>query len=310
MMKQLPVRLPYRFLLVSGPDAKRFLQGQSSIDIDALDNKHYRYGTLNTPKGRIYALFRIVRIEKGLLLCVHESTYDAMVSKLNKYAAFFKCELSEVAYFAYGFNADSKELLLGLDSEFDQLIASEAPYAKVEKDSQVLLKLPTKQNLLQLWTDTPLDKASDNAERIDHWHASEATSGIPEIYGETIEKYILQELNLQKLKAVSFTKGCYTGQEIIARMKYLGKQKKQMYLLTSRQLNVNKIKEAKDIYLSSDSEALQKGGSIVRIHRSENGGIVILAVLNKELINGKTAAYLMEEPEVRYSIDELNYDEL
>lgn len=306
-MTQLPVRLPYRFLLINGIDTDKFLQGQCSVDLDTLDDHNFSYGTLNTPKGRIYALFKIIRVEDGLLLSMHEDTFDSMLNKLSKYAAFFKCELKEASYYAYGYDHQNYAQLSTISGEFEQLTREESTHNKVTNDDATLLKLPSKQGLLQLWSSEPLSNATDNSDLIDYWHAKEASDGIPEIYSSSQEQFILQELNLHKLNAVSFTKGCYTGQEIIARMKYLGKQKKQMFVLESKQTLDSFEIEPGEVHLISSSNETKKGGPIVRLHRTENGKVIILAVLNRELIDSQTQAYLSEQPDLHYSIKEIEY---
>ena len=98
------------------------------------------------------------------------------------------------------------------------------------------------------------------------WACMESIKGLPEIYPETSEAFILQYLNLHELGAVSFKKGCYTGQEIIARMKFLGKLKKRTYLLHSP--DKTNAQAGDTLY----DQNTKKCGEIVRTHYSASNG--------------------------------------
>jgi len=153
-------------LQVSGSDAKKFLQGQLTYDIEKVSSQPALAAHCN-PQGRIISLFYLLQEENIYYLVLPETMLLIAQNFLKKFAVFFKVELSV---------ATINEKYLSL--------------------------IPWQQ-------------------RIQH--------NIPMIYPETSAKFLPHEINLQHLNALSFDKGCYTGQEIIARMHYRGKLKNHLY---------------------------------------------------------------------------------
>ena len=247
--------LPYTFVSVQGLDAAKLLQGQISCDVENLDPVVPSFGTANTPKGRMYCLFRILPWEDGFLLGMHSSLAKSFMTRLQKYAAFFKCELT-------------------IETSIQALAIQEG---NAQAKAGICVFHPfSGRGVQEIWTSEPLTEQSDSSELIDEWCVLNCLEGIPELYPETLEQFILQQLNLQDLGAVSFKKGCYTGQEIIARMKYLGKLKKKMFVISSQTLK-QAVKPGSDV-LSLEGKKI---GELVRLHFSRiTNAYVGLAVLD------------------------------
>ena len=292
-----------RFISISGPDAIKFLQGQCSCDLLSLSEHAFSFGTLNTPKGRMYALFKVIKTEQGLLLSLEQSLLESTLEKLRKYAVFFKCELKETNdYRAYGlidFPGSSPVLSLSRQTKAFILTLSETQQLhEIWLDST-----QTEQDLINLLPQQQTETLELVHAPQDLWYAKETLCGIPALYANTQEEFILQNLNLQQLGAVSFKKGCYTGQEIIARMKFLGKVKKQCFLLKS---DARCIAEPKQVILDAQGN---KCGTLVRLHWSEQTGSVSLAILNIEDALNYGALYLEGHPDIPFSIFEADYSE-
>lgn len=292
-----------RFISISGPDAIKFLQGQCSCDLLALSENSFSFGTLNSPKGRMYALFKVIKTEKGLLLSLEQSLLESTLEKLRKYAVFFKCELSESTdYQSFG--------VIGQP-------ASERVFNVAEAQGSYLLTLSKTQHLHEIWLSkkhTPQDvhrlfpsllkeEMQPELAPVEQWYVLETLCGIPALYSETQDEFILQTLNLQQLGAVSFKKGCYTGQEIIARMKFLGKLKKKSYLLRSEQSCLAKANSA-----VLDDQG-NKCGTLVRGHSSAANDSVALAILGIEEAEKLSQVYLEGHPDVAFTISEPDYSE-
>jgi len=266
-------------MYIVGPDSEKFLQGQCSIDIPSLPDNDYRLGTLNDPKGRIYSFFKIVRYQNGLLLCMDAGIYEHTRQTLAKYAVFFKCDITELELNGYGL-LSAQSTPTGIDQSTSQLIQTSSKTAFAQNDDTLSIKLPHSE-LIEIWTPKKIDdnKLSDSPNA---FLAQYFSAGLVQLQEQTAGKFILQELNLQHLNAVSFKKGCYTGQEIIARMKYLGKLKKQMFLL--RQAQAFNIPALASVSLSSTPT--QNIGKTVCSTHTESGGTYVLAVLNNEQLAG------------------------
>jgi len=294
------IKLPHSFISINGDGAEKFLQGQVSCDLSKLNEQSITYGTINNPKGRMYSLFKVIRTETGFLLCLEPSTVEFILNNLNKYKVFFKCELQEeqdiIAYGSFGqVNKDEFANFSTLPEFSMQLLRHQG--------MEFVHRLPCSPVMYELWS-KKLDTTAENAETdsANLWLAAEAHEGLPQLYQSTQEKFILQELNLQTLQAVSFKKGCYTGQEIIARMKFLGKQKKKMYRLNSPMQEIGS--PGNNIYDDHGS----KCGTIVRSHWSEETGSVTLAIMNIVFVESHQKAYLNENIIIPFDISEIDYN--
>ena len=255
--------LPYQVISAFGEDAEKFLQGQLSCDVSELKDGEVGMGTANTPKGRIYGLFKLIRVDQGFLLRVHKSMADEVFSRLSKYKVFFKCTL----------HIEPKHKVFGL---IKPPISSETLPAKGQFTSGTfgqLLAIDEQAQLFEQWTSEPADSSPLPSRTIDDWSILECLQGVPEIYPQTCESFILQHLNLHELGAVSFNKGCYTGQEIIARMKFLGKLKKKTYRISTP--NKTEAQPGTPLYDSNGA----KCGEVVRMHFSPAVGSIGLALL-------------------------------
>jgi len=284
---------------IKGIDAEKFLQGQISTDVASLSHNKVSYSTLNDPKGRMYGLFKILRLEDDYLLSLHTSTVDQVISKLSKYVVFFKCKITKV----------STAVVSGLtfkknNDQAENLALPSEPMHYIESNEKMVIQLPSHGApfLYEIWHLNPdADDVTVSETGSESWNALETLSGIPEVYESTQGAFILQDLNLQELGAVSFKKGCYTGQEIIARMKYLGKQKKKTYLIQSEQ-NLT-ILPKQYIYDSSGKRC----GTVVRSHRSDTSETVALAVINKLYTEENTVVYSDEMATHALTIREIHY---
>lgn len=281
------LKLPYTLVKINGPDADKFLQGQFSCDVEALDENSWSYGTASTPKGRMYWLFVIARINGDFWIRVHNDIADAGIAVLSKYKVFFKCEIAKQNDFSvYGLKesckCDSKSINLD-DQGFKRAADNSGKRC-------------------ELWSQMTLEQALPS-EELELWLREDASQGIPELYPETIETFILQQLNLQDLGAVSFKKGCYTGQEIIARMKFLGKLKKKMYHFTLNTDAQEKVLPGSNIV---DGEG-KKVGQLVRAH-THNGTMSGLLVCDMAFFEQSKPAYLDVLSGQSLTITELHYN--
>lgn len=281
------LKLPYTLIKIEGPDAARFLQGQVSCNIDTLTEGTWTYGTANTAKGRMYWLFVIARIGDTFWIRVHEDIADSGIQVLNKYKVFFKCDIIKASeYTVYGLSEAYTE---------DARAVSEETLGYLRAADNV-------KSRTELWSMQDLE-SSVSVDEQQAWFQEDCRNGIPEIYPETLDTFILQQLNLQELGAVSFNKGCYTGQEIIARMKFLGKLKKKMYRFSSAQDLDCALTPGGHIF---DSEG-KKLGQIVRAH-VDNGTLEGLAVCDIAYATDGKPAFLSAEGTAPIDLKELHYN--
>ncbi|MCP4390519.1 MAG: folate-binding protein YgfZ, partial [Gammaproteobacteria bacterium] len=222
-------------ILVSGDDASEFLQNQLSNDITLIDESRLQLSSYSTPKGRMLGIFRVIQVSNGYILVTARPMVMPLLQQLYKYIVQSKVTLADASdYFArFALVTDSAEVL-------EHALLPTATNAVVQSDSVISMRLEpwaSQQRflILSLSADEAIGLWKTFAETLTvagyaAWHLSEVRAGIPSIHPQTSEEFVLQMANLGALGGVSFKKGCYPGQEIVARMQYLGKLKRRMYL--------------------------------------------------------------------------------
>lgn len=213
-------------LSVNGADSARFLQGQVTCDVEQLNIEHSLIGARCNPKGRALTSFRLVEVSHDQLLMIMDySLIQSSIDELSKFAAFFKVQLTD---------ASEQYHCIGLTGQHSALDTSTLATQKVItcqlSDDRQLLVMPEKQ-AETLWSSLAEQAAPVGTE---FWELQDIKAGTANIQLETSAMFIPQMLNLQAIDAISFKKGCYTGQEVVARMKYLGKLKRRMYRIAVR----------------------------------------------------------------------------
>ncbi|MCR8932583.1 MULTISPECIES: CAF17-like 4Fe-4S cluster assembly/insertion protein YgfZ [unclassified Pseudomonas] len=220
-------------LAVRGADAGKFLQGQLTCNINYLSDSRASLGARCTQKGRMQSSFRILLEGDGVLMAMASELLEPQLADLKKYAVFSKSKLTDESAAWARFGIDHGDVVLsnlGLDlpAETDSVVRNEA-----------LIAIRVSPQRAELWV--PADQADAIKARLaatlpeaelNQWLLGQIRAGIGQVMPTTRELFIPQMLNLQAVGGVSFKKGCYTGQEIVARMQYLGKLKRRLYRLS------------------------------------------------------------------------------
>lgn len=203
-------------LSVSGPDMVKLLQGQLTCDMSQLAATGSLKGALCDSKGRMISSFVCVQqAADQVLLVMHRELVAATLDTLKKYAVFYKAVLTDSSdqYFVFGTHNSSQPLagaFIGQITPALQLVV--CPSADAPQYWQQL---------------SAVCQPTGDA----FWNHLLISAGEGEVKPQTQGEFIPQMLNFQLIDAVNFRKGCYTGQEIVARMQYLGKLKRRMYHL-------------------------------------------------------------------------------
>lgn len=219
-------------LAVRGPDAGKFLQGQLTCNLNYLDGQRSSLGARCTPKGRMQSSFRIVAQGEDYLLAMARELVEPQRADLARFAVFSKSKLHDESaeWVRFGLcGGDGALVSLGLDlsQTADQVATAHNLIAIRLPDGRAELWVPAAEaETIQQRLAAQLAEAS-----LEHWQLAQIRAGIGQVFGETRELFIPQMINLQALGGVSFKKGCYTGQEIVARMQYLGKLKRRLHRL-------------------------------------------------------------------------------
>ena len=266
-------------LAVRGVDASKFLQGQLTCNLDYLSDAKATLGARCTQKGRMQSSFRILLQGDGCLLAMASELIEAQLADLKKYAVFSKSKLTDesAAWVRFGLqDGDGALVSLGLELAHDTDAVTRA---------NDLIAIRVSPNRTELWV--PAAQAAEVHSRLaaqlaegslNDWLLGQIRAGIGQVFAQTREEFIPQMINLQAVGGVSFKKGCYTGQEIVARMQYLGKLKRRLYHLA---LLGSELPEP-GAQLFSPVHASSVGNVVIAAHAGQ--GIELLAVLQADAV--------------------------
>ncbi len=265
---------------VSGEDAQTFLQGQFTNDIREVTERHSQLSAYCSPKGRMLANFRIFLHQGDYFLQMPKDTYETVLKRLPLFVLMSKVKVADASdeLVSIGLAGDCAESLL--QQRFEAIPGK--PGGVTQQGETTLIRLPgeparfqisgSAEAIATLWSQ--LSETAQPGNR-DYWSLLEIRAGIPTIYRETADAFVPQMTNMQQIDGVSFTKGCYTGQEVVARMKYLGKLKRRMYLAS---VDTDTRPMPGDELFAPGSVSGQGAGKVVDASPSPNGGFELLAV--------------------------------
>lgn len=204
-------------IMVTGPQAREYLQGQVTADLERLDADRVQLACCNSAQGRVQAVFWMLERADGIALVLPASIVDSTVARLRKYVLRAKAKIEAAAHLQVGFvpRADVPAEV-ALPTSNSHWRSGDTSYFTLPGVEQVMLV-------------GTLNAAGDPA-REHEWKLAQLRAGLPQVYTETHEAFVAQMLNIDLLGGISFEKGCYTGQEIIARAHFRGAVKRRMFL--------------------------------------------------------------------------------
>lgn len=280
-------------LAVRGVDAAKFLQGQLTCNLNYVSNEQTSLGARCNPKGRMQSSFRLALQGDGYLLSMSRDLVEKQINELKKFAVFSKSTLSDES-------ADWTQLgLIDADSILAELGIELPDTNGAAVQHNQLLAIRVGINLAELWMPasegpcTVRKLAGDFPQHsLNDWQLELIRCGIAQLTASSYESFIPQVLNLPALDGVSFKKGCYSGQEIVARMQYLGKQKRHMLRFSS---DSNTLPEPGTALVLADGN---KAGEVV-IAAQAAQGVELLAVAQSDLVTGQMVFLdLPEKPQL------------
>lgn len=299
----------YEFIHISGADSLSFLQGQVSCNTTLLSLDRSLNGALCNLKGRVIADFRLLQWGEDYLLQCPATMADRILGTLGKYAVFSKVELKRL-------EADSAPQVVGLMGEAVDaalsLLGLPLPAsndALSQNEACAVIRLPGSTTRSEIWFRTAaarddfLSRAQlQPTEDLALWQRADIEAGVIHVTPELSEEYTPQLLNYDISGLIDFKKGCYTGQEIVARMYYRGTAKKRLYLLSSSL----EIGADSRVLTESDSNSEGAGGEVLR-YSNTGAAAVCLAVLASEAVEAGESLRLSDKPESELRVESLPY---
>ena len=287
---------------ISGPDQKKYLQGQTTCDINTLTEHNFLRGAHCDAKGKMWATFHLWQQGEDILYTGFRDEIQASLVQLKKFGVFSKVSFH-----------DTQEQLavLGISGpDADKLVASlgfsvPAPGALVAVPDGQLLALAEQHYLLVLdiaAAKTLLTTQAAHLAAPTRFLAQHILHGLPYLEQALIGEYVPQNLNLQAIDAISFTKGCYIGQEMVARMKYLGKNKRATYILKAQSAETPAAGSDIEVQLEQNWRRSGVVVNAVNIH----GELLVLAVLPNDTVPDAHLR-LASAPETLFRLEALPY---
>ena len=266
-------------LKISGDDAGKFLQGQFSNDINLLEKDISQYSSYSTNQGKVIAILRILKDKDSYLILINKEISDYFIQKLSMYILMSKVTIEMTnEYHIIGICGQmSKELLSSYNAKNSSGIKEDDNYQILNNNSEyfsssTLIYKDEAKEINEIKKLLTKDQLAFNVNKLSDYY-----NRILRVTMETKEQYIPQVLNLEKLNGINYKKGCYTGQEIVARTHYLGKIKKQIFLINhnSKLINIsNKIHD-------ENNEIL---GEVISGNQTIQEEIICLAVIRLDAI--------------------------
>ncbi len=286
---------------VEGEDALNFLQNQLSNDIAKIDANTCQLNSYSNHKGRMYAIFHVLKLADGYLLIVPKSQIEFLLQRLQMFVIMAKVTLTDVSkqWAKIGFQSSSIA---------DEIFNSEACiknegntiHIRLNPNNPDRVLILTQSTAKTIWSQlkTNLTICQTNA-----WLLAQINEGIPSLTPETSEAFVLQMSNLHLLNGVSFKKGCFPGQEIVARTKYLGKAKRRMYLA---RVETTQQPQPIDELCDQSSDAADGSGKVVLSAQADDKHYHVLLVANIKKAEAGTLK-LVDQPNAKLTIKKLPY---
>lgn len=281
-------RLEQEALLhISGPDVLTFLQGQTTCDTRVIDSEHALPGAYCTPQGRVVCDFLLCELgPEHYALRLRRDIRSASGETFGKYIVFSKATLDDNRDDWLVLGVWGPEATRGLQAVF-----GDAPGQRFDArsgDGFVIVRTDEEGRQYECFLDESRaagyleDMAATlQAGNEAGWQAQQIASGLARIEASTVEEYVPQSLNYDITGHISFDKGCYTGQEVVARLHYRGKPKRRTYLAN---LPAETACSAGDRVL--DTTTGKSVGSVVNAVTGKDGTRVLVEATADGLANG------------------------
>lgn len=278
-------------IALEGVDTVDFLQGQVTNDVKKLQGDSSQFAGYCNPKGRLLALFLAFTHQERLCLQLNGALLQQTMKRLKMYVLRSKVSIEDITDSTVRIGVAGPAAIATLQDMFPSL--PQTPHQLVSHESATLLRLPGNIPRFELLT-TPeqaeilWEKLQGACTPVGHacWEWTEIEAGIPDVTPSTLEAFVPQMLNLDLLDGINFKKGCYTGQEIVARTHYLGKVKRRTHLA---HIDSAEAPQAGDELFNAETQGAV--GQIVRAASAPSGGFDVLAELRLESVESSPVCW-------------------
>lgn len=265
---------------VHGEDAADFLQGQLTSDVRQVDEQHSQLSAYCSPKGRMLASFRIFMRGDTYYLALPRELLEPTLKRLRMFVLRAKATLEDASETLVRIGFSGPQADTELRAYLERI--PEQPDEVAQAKGLTVIRVPGPhprfeihgelEPMQKLWTVLDVRGAPVGREP---WELLDIRAALPVIRSQTSDAFVPQMTNLQLLGGVNFKKGCYTGQEVVARMQYLGKLKRRMY---RAHVDAAACPEPGETLVAADGGS-QSAGKVVDARPAPDGGCELLAVV-------------------------------
>ncbi|NRD75229.1 tRNA-modifying protein YgfZ [Shewanella sp. VB17] len=263
---------------VTGEQGRTFMHGQVTTDISSLESHQWGWGAHCDPKGKMLASFRTFVVEDALFMMMPSDTLAVDLPQLAKYAVFSKVDLVDVTTDWIILGVAGEQAPTWIAEHFGEVnhpltTISGGVLLKDEGRFIIIIKTASYEALTSSITQPIQDQSV--------WQALEIQAGYPNLAASHQGQFVPQMCNLQAINGISFKKGCYMGQETIARMKYRGGNKRALYILAGTSSQPLLVDSRLELALE---DGFKKVGTIIEVVQSSEQ-VLLTAVLPNDTDN-------------------------
>lgn len=287
-------------IIISGNDKKAYLQGQVTCNVVTLEPTQSTLGAHCDAKGKVWSVFRLFHHHDGYAMFQPLSAIEAELRELKKYAIFSKVNISQSQDVALGVIGEQAEQYINTLTADEGEVRLIDGGSAIKISSQRWLLLVSEQTAQQLMTQSEALKVTEET-----WTRFDIEEAVPVLGQADQNEHIPQAVNLQAFNGISFNKGCYTGQETVARAKYRGINKRAMYIL---QGNIEQpLSNDQPIMIErSVGENWRSAGQLMVHYTFADNTAIGLVVLPNNL-EPETEFRLASQPNTRWFMQALPY---
>ncbi|SNC58637.1 tRNA-modifying protein YgfZ [Sodalis endosymbiont of Henestaris halophilus] len=274
----------WALITLNGPDSVKYLHSQLTCDVALLDIDRFRFAAHCNAEGKMLSYLCIFHHREGIAFIERRSVRDSQLAELKKYAVFSRTTII----------ADDEAVLLGLagfqakatlERFFAKVPDADHPVMHYQKTTLLYFNSPTPRFVLvttQAVRNAVQHKLQGQAQLNDsrQWLALDIEACYPIIDSANSKQFIPQAANIQALSGIDFNKGCYTGQEIIARAKYRGANKRAMYWLVGKAGHLPNTGDYLELKMGN---LWRPTGTVLAACQLADGSVWIQAVISKDL---------------------------
>ncbi|WP_433690840.1 tRNA-modifying protein YgfZ [Kosakonia cowanii] len=269
---------------ITGADSEKYLQGQVTADVSTLAANQHLLAAHCDSKGKMWSNMRLFHDKEGFAWLLRRSVRETQLRELKKYAVFSKVTIA----------ADDERVLLGvagfqaraaLANHFSTLPESENQVVQEGETTLLWFAHPAERFLLvtdaataEMVTEKLRGEAQLNNSQ--QWLALNIEAGLPVIDEANVAQFIPQATNLQALGGISFKKGCYTGQEMVARAKFRGANKRALWYLAG---TASRVPEAGEDLERKMGDNWRRTGTVLAAAQLDDGRVIVQVVMNNDM---------------------------